>query len=277
MSAMIKARAFQITLNQVERFESLKEYILKLKNLNYIIGCKEEAPLTGHEHIHLYCQFTNTQRLSLKKCCGAHVEKCFGTPEQNVEYIKKEGNIIIEQGELKSSVKTQFPTIREVEKMTPDERKDLPIQYYNIVQKINIKDQNKLKASEAKKEITVIYYWGKSGVGKTKTALKYISEYCGDEYNEVKYINGFWIGVTEDCQVALYDDFRDSHMKPSEFINFIDYNIHNLNIKGGSIKNKYRHIFITSIQSPHEIYKNCPEEFKEQWLRRMEIREVAGI
>ena len=274
MSSMNKAKCFQLTLNEVERFESLKEYLLKLKTLNYIIACKEIAPLTSHEHIHIYTQFNNAIKLSIKKCEGAHIEKCFGTPEQNVEYIKKDGDIIFEQGELRSNVKTQFPTIREVEKMSIEERKDLPIQYYNIVQKINIKESNKLKASQAKKEVTVIYYWGKSGVGKTKTALKYIEEFCGDDYNEVKYVNGFWIGVSEDCPVALYDDFRDSHMKPSEFINFIDYNIHNLNVKGGSIKNRYRHIFITSIQSPEEIYKNTPEEYKEQWLRRMEIREV---
>ena len=53
-----------------------------------------------------------------------------------------------------------------------------------------------------------------------------------------------------DSPIALYDDFRDSHMKPSEFINFIDYNVHGLNIKNGEIQNNYKYIIITSVQDP---------------------------
>ena len=34
----------------------------------------------------------------------------------------------------------------------------------------------------------------------------------------------------------------------------------------------YMEIYITSIQNPEEIYKNTPEEYKKQWLRR--IKEV---
>ena len=187
-------RNYQLTLNEVERFESLKEYILSFKNLGYVIACKEEAPLTGHEHIHIYMQFSKPQRLSKKKTEGAHIEKCYGTPQQNVDYIKKEGNIIFEHGELKTNERTRFPTINEVEKMTQEERKELPIQYYNIVTKINNKENNMLKASEAHKNITVIYYYGKSGVGKTKTALQYIKDYLGDTYNEIYEFT--WLHMT---------------------------------------------------------------------------------
>lgn len=264
-------RHTQFTLNEIEKFDPLKELILK-KNPSYVIACQELAPTTGHKHIHVYVQWGKRTRICAKKFLGAHIENCKGTPQQNVDYIKKEGDIIFEQGTLKTNETTMFPTIAAVKAMTPEQREQLPIQYYNIVQKLNQNDANTLKASEAYKHITVIYYWGKSGVGKTKTALQYIKQYLGDRYNEVKYKDGFWLGVTNDCDVALYDDFRDSHMKPSEFINFIDYNVHNMNIKGGYIKNHYKHIFITSIQDPHTIYKSAPEEYKEQWLRRMEIR-----
>lgn len=269
-------RHTQFTLNEIDRFESLKERILE-KKPDFVIACKEKAPTTGKEHIHIYVQWHKQVRVLAKKNKweGAHIEKCRGTPEENKDYIEKEGDIIWKEGEFKGHKnKTSFPTIEEVEKMTKEERKQLPIQYYNIVQKINIEQDNILKASESFKIVTVIYYWGKSGCGKTKTALQYIKEYCHDAYCEVKYVNNFWIGVNTKCHNALYDDFRDSHMKPAEFINFIDYNVHNLNTKGGYVKNTFRHIFITSIQDPHKIYSNCPEEYKEQWLRRMEIRHI---
>ena len=58
-------------------------------------------------------------------------------------------------------------------------------------------------------------------------------------------------------------------MKPTELINFIDYNRHIMNVKGGSIRNNYKEIYITSLQNPEEIYKNIPEETKKQWLRRI--------
>ena len=80
-----KARDWQLTLNEIDRYEELKGYITGLKSNNYFIACKEKAPTTGHEHIHIYAQFTSGISLSLKKTCGAHIEKCRGTPQQNVE------------------------------------------------------------------------------------------------------------------------------------------------------------------------------------------------
>ena len=42
------------------------------------------------------------------------------------------------------------------------------------------------------------------------------------------------------------------------------------NIKYGNVKNKFKYIFITSIQNPEELYSNSqPKEPKEQWLRRI--------
>lgn len=75
-----------------------------------------------------------------------------------------------------------------------------------------------------------------------------------EEFEEVKYENGFWNGIGDGTGCCVYDDFRDSHMKASEFINFIDYNVHNLNIKGGNVKNNYNLIIITSVFPLNDIY-----------------------
>lgn len=65
-------------------------------------------------------------------------------------------------------------------------------------------------------------------------------------------------------------------MKPSEFINFIDYNKHQLNVKGSYKLNNYEFIIITSVQSPEEIYKNIEGEPRTQWLRRMKRIHIMG-
>ena len=273
--AIPKARHFQITLNEIDKYLDVKNYIMGLKNLNYYIACKELAPTTNHEHIHIYCQFTNTQKISLKKLKGAHIEMCKGTPQQNQEYIKKDGNIFDEWGDIRNSGNY---TIENVKNMDIKEREQLPLIYYNIVKQINQEEANQLTLEDFGKKVKVIYIYGDSGVGKTSKAKELIKEYFNENnvntFNLVKYENNFWMGVSEKSKVALYDDFRDSHMKPSEFINFIDYNVHPMNIKGGSIKNKYEYIIITSVQNPDELWKNVQErdeEPKKQWMRRMEI------
>lgn len=264
-------RHTQFTLNEVERFDSLKGKILK-KNPAYVIACREEAPLTGHEHIHIYVQWGKQVRVNAKKNNweGAHIEKCNGTPEENKAYIEKGGDVFWEHGEMKTNVATRFPTIKEAKGMTNEELDELPMQYYNVVNKI--KASRPVELDDYHKTVTVIFYSGPSGIGKTRTACQYMKTIGVKKFDEVKYVNGFWQGVSGECDTCLYDDFRDTHMSASEFINFIDYNVHNLNVKGGNFKNKYRHIFITSIQDPEKIYRNTPEEYKQQWLRRIEIR-----
>lgn len=261
-------KAFQLTLNQVEYFDELCAYLLGLKTLNYMIACKENAPTTGHVHIHVYAQFMDSVKLSIKKLCGAHVEKCRGSAQQNIAYIKKDGDVIFEHG--KARLKGGY-TIKEVESMTVEDRKELPVQMYNVVQKVDAMEKKYISPLDYYKNIEVFYVYGESGSGKTKWCIDDMVEHKVERFNEVKYDGAFWHGVTEDCSVCLYDDWRDSHMKPAEFINFIDYNRHVMNVKGGSMRNNYTRIYITSVQLPEEIYKSVNGEPRKQWERRMKI------
>lgn len=260
-------RNFLITLNQVEYFEDVKKYLKGLKSFQYAIAGKEEAPTTGHLHIHIYLQLNHSlKRLNKEGVKRAHVDSCWGSPEENVDYVSKNGNIIWEEGEMKTNTKTRFPTIEEVKKMKSEERDKLPLQYYNIVERINREEREKIKGTDYHKEVKVYWFYGKSGAGKTTNAIELIGD---REFNDVKFDGRFWHGVTNDCKIALYDDFRASDMKPVELINFIDYNRHIMNIKGGSKRNNYEEIYITSIQDPREIYENCTDEYRKQWLRRL--------
>ena len=272
-----KKRMFQLTLNQIDKWELLLGYLKSVGSLSYLVAAKEIAPLTGREHIHCFVQFSFPVNLSIKKVQGAHVEICKGTPQQNREYVKKDGNVIEEIGSIKNWGNY---SIREVKNMTENERLDLSFSYYEKVKSLKCDESNVMDAENYYKKVEVYYFYGESGAGKTQMAIEKIIELAKDnkikdtKFNEVKYCNGFWIGVDSSsiCDVALYDDFRDSHMYPSEFINFIDYNTHNMNIKNGHIKNTFKVIMITSIQPPEDLYKKAMEineEPKYQWLRRI--------
>ena len=278
-----KGRHFQLTLNDPDlQYKPVKDYLMGLKHTNYFISCLEKAPQTGHKHIHIYVQFEKASRIAQSRLHGAHVEVCRGSPQQNVAYIRKEndeekrGEILDEWGELR---KVGNPNIKEMKEMSPEELDELPGQMYNIVQKIQEKKSKRFNADTVGKTVTVYYIWGPSGIGKTVLAKKITKIWGqtheeGGDFNMVKYENGFWAEAEEECAIALYDDFRDGDMRPREFINFIDYNIHSMNIKGGSIKNRYKLIVITSVQHPEDLYDEFSKkdsEPRKQWMRRMHI------
>lgn len=261
---------FLITLNQPERFDDLRFYIESLIGLKYGVAAKEEAPTTGKKHIHMFVQFGRSIRLSIKKLEGAHVDKCFGSPQQNKDYVTKGGDVIWERGEIK---RKGGVSIEEVEKMTIEQRKKLPLIYYKSVRDLDAADECTLTADTMSKNVKVYYISGRSGIGKTTFAKCLIGK---KPFSLVKYENGFWTGLNN-TEAALYDDWRDTHMKASEFINFIDYNKQVMNVKHSFKLNTYSLIVITSVLRLEDIYKDADFEYREQWTRRVKEIKMSVV
>jgi hypothetical protein len=263
--------AFLITLNQIEYFYDLKQYFLSFKSLQYAIACQEKAPTTGHIHIHIFIQLVRSYRLSLSKLFGAHVDKCYGSAQQNIEYVRKDGNIIWEYGSPK---KKGGVSIAAAKKLTKEERENLPLPFYNIVEKINREESCKVTSETFTKSVKVYFISGPSGIGKTQLARLLLEGY---NFDVLKYENSFWIGASQDNIAALYDDWRDNQMKAQEFLNFVDYNRQLMNVKNGHKMNNYKIIAITSIQRLDEIYANEVYESKQQWLRRVKEIKLSVV
>lgn len=264
-----RGRAFQLTLNDISKYESLKSEFTKLKTCDYFISCHEVAPTTGHEHIHIYAHFEQPYRLNKKIVShGAHIEVCKGSPKQNIEYIRKDGHILDEIGN--EPHQGRICTIKELTEMPKDE---VPPMMYNIYTKAKAEQDNDIDIDDWAKDVKVYYIQGPSGIGKTETAKQIVrdnKDTYGTKANMLKYENNFWQGIGN-APIAIYDDFRDSHMRASEFINFIDYNRHIMNVKGGAKRNDYRLIIITSVQRLSDLYKNMQGEPRMQWERRIQL------
>lgn len=280
------ARRFQLTLNEADKRFDLKQYLESLRNLEKGIATLEKAPSTGHLHCHYFIKLKDSTKLSFKKLCGAHVEYCKGTDLENWKYITKEdepekaGEIFWEVGSRpeEGDGNLKGVSIAEAKQMPLDELEELPLVYYKQVQDISTKRQNKMTGVSCNKKLKVMYLYGPSGIGKSIWAKWIFRSY---DIDLVKYIGSFWHGISGEAGCAIYDDFRDSHMPPSEFINFIDSTRHSLNLKNGSWKNSYHHIIITSIQHPNDLYPGFQEkaiqnheEPRVQWLRRMTVINV---
>lgn len=270
----ISTRHVQVTANNEQAFQASVNYLMESKMLDYIIACEEIAPTTGHKHYHIYAHFDNTRSLKLERFKGAHVEICRGSAVQNIQYIKKDGKIIFEEGVPPSSASLTITELKNIH-----HAEDLPDwKQYKVWQSIQI--QKELDIEDWHKDVKVYYIQGPSGIGKSLKAKQIIlenKEKYGTKFSLAKFENGFWSGVNSEGKVLIYDDFRDSHMPASEFINLIDYNRHQMNIKGGSVINNYELIICTSVIPIKQLYKNLPDEPKKQWLRRCDVISLGSI
>lgn len=263
-------------LSQYDKQEKIVEMLKrKSSNLLYLLICEHDGP--SEKHRHLYVQYKYSLKWKPENFLGIHVEKCLGSAQRNIAYLKAEdakhlklgvkSEVILEEGE--ASKRGGF-VVKDISKMETDELMDLPIQYARIVETEISKRNNDIEVDEWYKEIKVFYIWGISGIGKTCKAKEIAKEHGYNKINVIKCRDNFYHGIgTANC--AIYDDFRDTDMKAVEFINLIDYNSHPLNIKGGSVINHYNLIIITSIFDPNLIYRGANEETREQWIRRIEI------
>lgn len=273
-------RNFLLTLNltTLEFYRDIIDYLKGLSQFQYLLCCEHIGQ--ENKHYHVYVQYNNTKRLNTKKLHGAHIEKCFGSAQQNIDYCKcldkkhKEAGIISllieEYGEPK--FKGGNFSVKDLKNMdNPDE---LPAILYNTYLRIK-KHTNGLRVKDISKNVTVYWIQGPSGIGKTNKAKEIAAEF--EEQHDcdidlIKFTNGFYLGTTDNAKSAIYDDFRDTHMSASEFINLVDYNKHYMNIKGDSRLNNYELIIITSVQRLSDIYRNMKDtEPKKQWERRINV------
>lgn len=254
---------------------SFNDELKHFDNAKYECWC-DDLTEDNKYHFHQVIVFDNQIAFNTikKSYPTAHIQKPKIDVYKCIEYIKENKNgkktNFNEIGEEPKN--TRFQTVKELKDCKEPDLLDW--KQYNTYMKIHENDE--IDIDEMYKEVVVYYISGPSGAGKTERAKQIIrenKEKYGSKVSIVKYEGNFWHGVGSNRNIALYDDFRDSHMKPSEFINFIDYNKHYMNVKGGNCINDYKLIIITSVQPLDEIYRNVSEEPRKQWIRRItEIR-----
>lgn len=266
-----RARAFQFTLNETCFYDDLKELLTNLKTCDYLISCKEIAPTTGHEHIHIYAHFSQTYKLSKKILdIGAHVEICKGSPKQNIDYIRKDGNILDEIGEI------PHQGVKSVKELKETNIEECPAILYNIKEKIDKKERETKGFFQMLDEIRndelkhpeVIYITGPPGIGKTYEAYKLaVTEYKNEEIGRIKINNEFFDVQNEDAKCFIIEEFRSSQLKAAELLQFIDAYGYKANVKGGFVYLRPKKIIICSVIHPEQLYTR--EENNKQFMRRI--------
>lgn len=272
-------RSFMITIFDMNDVMNVIEKLKSLSKLEYVIACHEVCPTTGRDHSHVYVHYGASKDKSsiIKRSRPHHVDKCRGTPKECIRYVMKdvtdENPLIYEEGEQPhQGKKISESNLRELSVVEIAEIAPRDHQAYLKAREILLNGGLSVDDLMNRKKTQCFYIYGPSGCGKSLIARQLLAEYMIEKNvkscDMVKFKNEFWTGVING-QVAWYDEFRDSHMKPDEFISFVDRMPQKMNIKGSSTLNRYEFIVITSVQGPNDIYRNVSDEPRKQWERRI--------
>lgn len=91
------AKHWAFTSFDIDNFERF----WKENEVAFVIIGKEVCPDTHREHLQGYLCLTKKRRLTWLKNHiddAAHWEECKGTPQENIEYCSKEGNVVLRRG-----------------------------------------------------------------------------------------------------------------------------------------------------------------------------------
>ncbi|KAG4088913.1 hypothetical protein H8356DRAFT_1085069 [Neocallimastix lanati (nom. inval.)] len=276
--ANFKGRNFLLTVNEasLEYYQDIIPYLTNISQFQYLLCCEHVGQ--PHKHYPIFVHYNNTKKLRVARLYGCHVEKCFGSAQQNINYVKAEDpkhreegieSVLIDEigeAKLKGGV-WSVGGLTELD--NPDE---LPAQLYNTYNKIKGEKSKRLSLGNWRKNVKLYYIQGPSAIRKSNNAEEIIKDWYVDKgvedenemFFELKYDGSFYSGVNIEysSEVAVFNDFRAGVMKPEEFISVIDYCVHNLNIKGTEAKNNYKLIIVTLVQKLNsiEMWKILKEE-----------------
>lgn len=243
-----QGRKWQLTINNPSEHEVTTELIreLLLKFVpDYYCFCREIGNKTQTEHIHIFIYSSSPIRFSTLKnrFPVAHIEKAYGSVQQNVDYIKKQGKwqdtdkneTIVEgsfeeYGNIPSESQELDPTMYQLLEDIKDGKTTMQIIEENPSLAFRIKDIDTIrqtylsdKFSRENRDIVCTYISGVSGVGKTFSIFK---KHGAENICRITSYNRSGRGVLFDNynnsqDVLVFEEFH-SQVPIEEMLNYLD-------------------------------------------------------
>lgn len=258
--------------------EAIKQIIRqKFKHVVYYCMADEIAE-TGTPHIHLYILLAKKKRWSAVQNAlpHSHIEpEVRGTPQQVVNYIKKEGHSDKQHTQVKDSFEQwgELPAVlptankNEIllqieslisEDLRPEEimsRSILFRQYENIIRKSFF--ARRYTNTPPKRDIRVYWHVGASGSGKSYTYVKLCEQYGEEDvFIATDYTNGC-SALLDNYQaerILFLDELKPYSIKYGTLLLLLDNYKIQLHSRYSNVYSLYEEVHITSIYTPDEIY-----------------------
>lgn len=291
-----QSRAWQLTINNPENsgmtHEKIREILTAIPSLDYACMC-DEIGEQGTPHTHIYIKTRNPLRFTTlkNKFSTAHLEKAQGTPQENRDYIRKDGKWK-DSEKRETNLPDTFEEIGELPKGHQGQRTELAclfemienglsnseilrqnpdyIKYLNHIEKT----RQALREEEYKdkwREINCVYVFGETNTNKSRT---YLEKYGYENVYRITNYNGnaVWDGYRGQ-DVVIFEEFR-SQLMISEILTWLE------GYPNCSLRARYmdkvacytKVVFISNIPL-EEQYPNVQKESPETWrafLRRIQ-------
>ena len=242
MDDSTQSRKWLLTFNNPEKFgydhDNIRAALSTIKNLDYWCMC-DEIGEKGTYHTHLFLFRKNTMRFSMvkNKFPTAHIDYCRGTTQENRDYVRKEGkykgtdkeetnlhNTFEEFGECPSEEQGKRNDLNELYGMIKDGLSDYDIIEANpkYMLQMNKIDRCRQVVREEKfknifRELTVEYWFGDTGLGKTRTVMEHFGYENVYRVTDYKYPFDGYRGQ----DVVVFEEFFNS-IRIQDMLTYLD-------------------------------------------------------
>ncbi len=257
------ARKWCFTLNNWTDEEKTKIHDTKCR---YLV-CGRESRKTGTPHLQGFVYFKDAHSMAATKvalgCDRVHLERANGTVEQNEKYCTKEDDDAFTKGVAPQQGKrSDISTVREYLKDGGNMRGVLEFcTSYQSAKFGELWLKYLEPARTGKPEVE--WYWGLTGVGKSKAA----AEKQPDSF----WVNAnakWWCGM-DNHEEVIWDDFRPSQIVFRDLLRIIDRYPVRVEVKGGQRQCRFSKIIFTGTKHPKDVY-DVGDERVDQLIRRID-------
>lgn len=258
---MSRNRSWCFTFNNYFDIENFKKLLIENSEY-YVFGYEIGENKTPH--LQGYCYFKNARTLNgLKKIFPKeiHWEIRKGNHDQARNYCIKDNNFEEFGIPPKQGSRTDINGLKEKLNST-NKIRDIIDDVKNVQQIKFAESYLKYKEKERNWKPEVIWYYGKTGTGKSHAAF---TENPG-AYKTGKNLK-WWEGY-DAHEIVIIDEFRSDFCTYHELLQLLDKYPYRIENKGGSRQFLAKKIVITSCYAPHEVYNTI--EDKKQLFRRID-------
>lgn len=265
-AARRRLRRFVFTLNNYteEELEAIKEF--GRDKCRWMICAKETGEEQMTQHLQGGCLLISQTCFStLKKSKGferAHLENMYGKPEDTLSYCTKQDKEPFIVGELpqqgkRNDLREAVEFIQEGHTLQELAKNDIDggvviVKYYK-----GLSIYRSLVREPRLQPPKVFWLYGKTGTGKTRTAMA-MADWYGDRTNDLWISSGTlrWFDGYDGQSVAIFDDFRPAHVPTfAFFLRLLDRYPVSVEIKGSFVFWTPKIIIITS---PYSVDQSFP-------------------
>lgn len=228
------------------------------------IGEKNHIP-----HIHIWLHYKSTRKWGKfsKMFPRANIQVGRGRDQDQI-YIKKDNKFEEYGTPEKQGERSDLKKIKECVELGGNMNDILEIaENYQGIKMGEIILKYKEKKRDINPNLEVIWYYGKSGTGKTRKVFEENENvFCPTTYK-------WWDGYDGE-EIVLLDDWRPDWCSYKQLLGLTDIYPFRVETKGGSRQVKYKRIYITSHLAPKDYYYGLDDDDYYQLERRItELRE----